>query len=42
MNHLQYDYIYLEMFGAMKEILADVDKLKLDVAALKAQLLVQR
>ena len=38
MHHLQYDYIYLEMFGAVKEMLADLDQLKSDVESLKAKL----
>jgi hypothetical protein len=38
MKHIQYDYMYLEMFGAMKELLAEVDTLKADVATLTQQL----
>ena len=28
MNHVQYDYIYLEMFGAVKELIAQLDDSK--------------
>merc|ERR1712093_321710 len=28
MNHVQYDYIYLEMFGAVKELVEQVDELE--------------
>ena len=38
MKHVQYDYMYLEMFGAMKEMLAEVDTLKQEVSSLKQQL----
>ena len=38
MHHVQYDYIYLEMFGAMKEMLNQLDTLKAQVAALQSRL----
>ena len=30
MHHVQYDYIYLEMFGAVKELIAQLDDSKLE------------
>ena len=52
MHHVQYDYIYLEMFGAMKEMLSQLDEfgamkemlsqLKAQVASLETQLLKHR
>ena len=42
MHHVQYDYIYLEMFGAMKEMLSQLDALKAQVASLETQLSKQR
>ena len=35
MNHVQYDYIYLEMFGAVKELVEQVDELHEQVQELE-------
>jgi hypothetical protein len=37
MNHVQYDYIYLEMVGAVKELIDEKDQMDEDLKALRAE-----
>ena len=37
MNHVQYDYIYLEMVGAVKELIDEKDQMDEDLKTLRAE-----